>query len=421
MKRTHHAANRAGSTRIYYDSLPIYPWSYPLSLQITNKWERSAPKFASFSGNLATVQMAFRVDSGTIHEGLSFSSWMEFKSWVDRNIPNDGSNFSHFCVDLYDEVDTQIPKLNRMYGMNRLFSQYAGRMKYRTAYTGVGCTSRGMNYLLMKLWHHQHPWSVGWLDMYPWIDHLWNRCVWSNRKELRRYGITPVGHSDTEMYTIRPTAYGSSSRYYVCDNYDGVNPVLPRFASQPCVIENTRLVIYRGTWPISEGTTDYSIYNVYGSEHERRHARTELTGTDSSALLFSRVRLPNTGDGNWAMYVKPVGIDTIYLNYFDVTRYILEAVFFNKTRQIEFRDITSLITRQDISSDTTQIPKSSWIFYPYSGSNIRQKKSHLQPFMARFRLRDRATGKVGELSQSCVRPGKEHKFVPLSWITEPVI
>jgi len=417
MRRTRHSDNRSGSTRIYYDTLPIEPWTYPLSTEVIKMWGRYAPKWISFADNFTKVSMAVRLDDGTIYDNLGFTTWDEFKWWIDQNIPYSEGEFQKFSVDLYDDVDTQIPKLSRMYGQNRLFSLFAGRRGYRTAHSGINCIDPGMNYLLMKMFHSQHPWSAGWLDYAIWMAGSWAPTVWSNRRDLRRYGITPVGHADTAMYTIYPSG---GTRHYVCENFEGVHPVVPVFADQPCVVENTKLFIYYGSWPIPQPTTAYSIYDVYNNEYERRKARAHIS-SDVSSLLFSRVRLPFNGENNWAMYVKPVGIDTVYLNYFDTTKYALEAVCFNKARQIEFQDITSLILRQDAVSDSTQISKSAWIWSPFTCENIYEKKSFVQPYMVRFRLRDRATNKVGELSQSCIKPGKEHKFVPLTWITEPVI
>lgn len=417
MRRTRHSDNLSGSTRIYYDTLPIVPLNYPLSSEVMNMWERYAPKWTSFAGNLSKVSMAVRLNDGTIYDNLSFATWDVFKWWIDQNVPHPGGSFQEFSVDLYDNVDTQIPKLSRMYGQNRLFSLFAGRRRYRTAHCGTNCVDPGMNYLLLKMFHSQHPWSVNWLDYNGWMTQSWARVVWSNRKDLRRYGITPVGHSDTAMYTIYPSG---GSRHYVCENFEGVHPVIPTFENQPCVLENTKLFVYHGSWPIPQPTTAFGIYDVYSSEYERRRARA-LISSDGSSLLFSRVRLPFNGENNWAMYVKPVGIDTVYLNYLDTTKYSLEAVYVNKTRQIEFSDITSLILRQDAISDSTQIPKGAWARSPFMHPNIYEKNSSVQPYMVRFRLRDRATNKVGELSQSCIRPGKEHRFVPLTWITKPVI
>jgi len=120
----------------------------------------------------------------------------------------------------------------------------------------------------------------------------------------------------------------------------------------------------------------------------------------SSACAVYQVKGSRVSDNNFGLYLKPLGIDAVYTNFFDLEKYELEAVFTNDNRQGFFRKVDkSDILRQSAIRDMTMIGKGAWLASPFTATGIWRDGTKSKPWKVQFRLREKETQKVGSLTK----------------------
>jgi hypothetical protein len=152
-----------------------------------------------------------------------------------------------------------------------------------------------------------------------------------------------------------------------------------------------------------------------GPNSEQEVRRRLMRDNRSSVLVYPATN----SEGLRAVYVKPLGIDTIYTNWVDFSQYWLEAVFFGPdVSSYKFQDIPeSEIYRARQNYDDMAFNIQNFTF-----SRIRPERgSHHggwnEPYKCYFRLRDRNTRRVGGLSKGYVSATFSGRYNPLMYMT----
>jgi hypothetical protein len=163
---------------------------------------------------------------------------------------------------------------------------------------------------------------------------------------------------------------------------------------------------------------DYVGVKTISPHRNRVNAILSILDPLTTSLVFFKAINPvgGTGERNFSVYIKPLGIDTVWINNVDFNRYDLEVVLLNKDRQkSRFRTIPQAQTFSAHSKgDELGIPKSCWVqtddkFNYTSGGWKRLPDAY-------FRLRDKTTKKVGRLSRAKIKPVYDHGDIPLKFI-----
>jgi len=101
------------------------------------------------------------------------------------------------------------------------------------------------------------------------------------------------------------------------------------------------------------------------------------------------------------MAVKPVGIDTVVIDYVDFIKYDLLVCGFNQElQQINEKVISTPPPRSDARGGKMMLRKTDWILRQEITSQFSATSNRIVPSVVRFRLRDKKTGAVGEYSPS---------------------
>jgi hypothetical protein len=110
--------------------------------------------------------------------------------------------------------------------------------------------------------------------------------------------------------------------------------------------------------------------------------------------------------GNKAVAAKPMGIDCIVMDHPDFTKYDLEILYFNYDKQnlVEVKTFSNIgdFNHSDFDPNGTKMRMRSqeWLKQCYAYNSYTGKANQYKWDTIRFRLRDKSSGKVGELSYS---------------------
>ena len=140
---------------------------------------------------------------------------------------------------------------------------------------------------------------------------------------------------------------------------------------------------------------------------------------EAAASTIALFRLENLADSNKvAIFVKPVGIDRLGLNWFDNNKYDLYGYYTQKDRTQHIKKVTTsfLGTSEERFNDVVWVEKSNWQDDAvkqrgYPGFNT---KSNFMP-ATRFFLKDKTTGAISRLSESKVVLSLNHTNAPMKY------
>lgn len=389
----------SGAQRLFYDTAISGTAPYPLTwsyFQGVNA--ASAPELVNdwtqFANGFFLVEN-FATGEESVHRFTAFS---EFADWKNANIPHGGSpdRFTQLInLRPFDIIDDQIPVVKRLYGYPNMYAGWKGG-RIKSGYNHMGPGQFG-NSVLHAVWAHFFPSQAPFFTVADFGTNQGGRkSCWTSRKSTQLYSMPKRG----EIVYIADTTQHTTYRHSANENWEGFNQLDP--TDTELTIDDV-IYVY-----VNETMTSWEIQE-YPDGEGGKLARQQLLGSGSLAgfTCFKLVGPGSIGDRQIAVLIKPMGIDRIWLPFFDNTKYDMEIVWtVNADQQpTHFKKIPWA----EFNSGSGSAP------HPNSGMFLKKQSflDHSSRFgialwhmktankqRAYFRLRSKATGKVGRLSEA---------------------
>lgn len=389
-----------GESRIEYDTVTQGTPYYPLTEgQLNQVNSSSAPRIINHWAD-QFEDCFWRVDNYNTHSSTvhSFPTKADFVAWKNANIPHGGvpDKFTELLnLTPFDIVDSEIPIMTRLYGMNNYYNGMTGnRSRSKENHFGPGTGGDG---ILKSIWDH----------LWPAYSFLWNvgdftrngggrKACWKSANWTKLWSMPMTGE---QIMTAATPSWSATRHTAIPENWEGFNNLTP---GPPMNIVSKTAVL------IEDGMAAWSFVDAFTFGGLKTINKHMLSGNNNGA--FIAFKLQSGADGtepSCAVLIKPMGIDRIWLDYFDDTRYDLEIVFSNNWdmqpayfRKIQGWEINNGSGSSPHPNSGCFLKKSSWTAY-LPGGRFLGNLWHLKGsnrIRAYFRLRDRVTHKVGRLS-----------------------
>lgn len=315
--------------------------------------------------------------SRTEFPALSFGSRAALLAWLNANVPNDGSAFTASAtMTAWDEVDSSVPLVSKVWGKNGALSRLRKNTLYKSPYP------RG--YVELNSWPDldtflSAAWDAVWPgDPLPPIDASVRAAFWwaFNRRNL--YEIE-------QTFSVQPSI-GRTARA----GAGGVfGPAVSSFSWSYHVSGDP-------AYGIVDSTTGAFVQAIPLSQFRRDNRK--ISNAGQSAVFLAPLQ---GGGGERVVWIKPVGIDQVYLSWFDPALYRAESLTTpNVDGKLEARVLTATKAPSSARDVSGAFTKDQW----YKGQQIRVSQSGHRhgPGHCHFYLRELATGKVSPLSSARV-------------------
>lgn len=395
---------------INYDAITIARWGddYPISQNRGSTMGSRQGRYLweTWDANYSKCKVRLTVggqywEGGITHEGGPFATKNTLYVWINSLIPNNGSSvIGHARIEVYDEMG-DVPALQKIYGYNNLFAAFAGAGNQKRSLTKTAI--EGGNWL----WDMFTALTTYFKDEEGLLDNITTgatimadnsnnkKIYWlpANRRNL--YGLPKVGNAISLSETI-PTDF---RKWWNETTVNSANQV-PGDSGGHTIAGRVFLVMYPNQ--------SWSVEN-YGSS-----TIDWFGGTQEIVEIYLIKHFAN--DGRFAFFVKPVGIDVALVDWFDQETYSLEAVGFNKDRQMRLKNITTYADtgRSDFYGDRTVVPKGGWVFY--DSISLMSNTGFVVPRKIKFRLRRLSDNKVGPLTTASIKPILNTTGAKMKWI-----
>lgn len=397
--------------RIEYGSVHIRLNGYPIGLNGGTLIGRSTLRgnqdvLRAWSDyNLCRMELKY-TSTGEVFGPLSgFATVEDLAAFLATITPNDGVVYTDsWDIRVWDEVDPTIPPLHKVRGLNAAFSRVLpGRNKgNRQIYTFNNTVDPNRRwpraqyaFALNELW--RRAWGnpleddpAAWTD-----DHF--RCFWISRNWRRFYQLLPA-----EALRILPFQ-NSNRRGYLSPGVFETSGPQEWFGQD----------IPGGTEPVVIGITSAGdLADVQALARVERRSGYFYANKYSYMVGYP---IQDPVSGARAIMLRPLGMDNLYTNYFDPTRYELCALVHNA--DLDAHPLLAKISASDaergFAPDVDQA--GPWV-RPTWGRKIRQISNPSRPSRdsrkltrVRFFLRDLVTNKVSAYAQGEIRYGNSTK------------
>jgi len=408
--------NKKTDKRIYLDEviLAMSGQAYPTSTsELRSRNQKFAPLLLDQWDAIWGPSVKCKILNTTTddeYDGLKFTTLNDIITWLNDNTP--GGVSAHNMILLpYDEIDNSIPHITKMNGFNRSFYALKGKLRYTVAGTGSAIHANDqMLDACADMYNNVHgpATPVASTDGSNLLGTIWVGNAKKNKygyfgfdKIFDSYSIYfPYGTGNSRY------AYNDTDKAYVSAN-DGWGGGAGRYI--------------KSTLPQYLVFNTPSSYYVLDDLINDRKSINEDMNNGASVLAIIGVE-DESDNKKKAIVVRPMGIDTIVTNLFDWSKYDLEIVYSNSDMQnyVYIKRLTSSDfdsnTDMDTATSRLRITSNKWLCT--CNDNMATKWSpERKPHTVRFRLRDKSTGKVGELSYSgIVTERRRHRMFRVSTI-----
>jgi len=374
-------------------------------------WADAAGPISDFPGHVA-LQLSFgydeaqfsvlsrsffdileMADDGTIYNmwaGLKFTATAEVMAFIRANCEEStitpASPKHNVYMRVYDIVSNEVPKLNKIYGINRFYSLLKGRKQYRNNKPSVDS------------------FGTGWTHFATWFDELSNQLIgfepghvyaagdessiWMSMDDRCRYGLPDDGFGVNLTNAGGRKIWDWVSHTYIPVVIDGYLDSGQRAYCSLDLFDN------KNSWNWSS--------NPYGWETMRT-----VDFAHSTVVFYG---LERNGDPNHrAVFLKPVGIDAVAVNWFDTSKYDLFGHYARKGCTPVSRPITDL-GQGSISNDLQWIEKPAWCVGAYDITSVA-----VGDLAVRFFLKDKITDAISPLTKARVQTTKRRHDAPIKW------
>ena len=406
-------SSSAGTKVVPYDAFTVAapPDVYPLQ-QDTGR-NMSARYARHVWDNWDTVYDKCKVqlicETGDEYEAGPFATKDALYVWLNTVVPNDGVDITHTSLlRVYDEIAGDVPVIQKMYGVNTLYSNLVGARNTRSS--AIKTASAGP-YMWLDVFEDLTEYYVNSGDISSVVtradleaDNLnytgegigSNKLFWVGANKRNLYGL-PKENSTVELNVSVPPDYRKFWNITTTSSVDQSTSDAGSYTLlSPCYmayVESTK------SWEIKDPSSPTDVKYFYDYSE------------DIPTVIIYLIKHRNDAN-KFAFYVKPVGINTIYVDYYDATKYRLEAVGFNKDRQVRIKNVP--IIDQDLYGDRTRVEKPGWII-----SDNNSKTSNVGavlPKSIKFRLRRLSDNKVGGYSLGTIKPVVRTRGAYVKWL-----
>lgn len=424
--------------RIYYDSF-TFCWRndgapYPAQIAFAKrKMGQLSPKLESQWDTLYGPKCKFAIEVYdqsynpqylyTV-DNLHFGTLNDLMSYLDASMPHythtDSNEYfsNHFVIRCYDEEDENIPHIHTVYGMNRAFSMLKGSKLYKSSVsTAEACAHPLIDDLIVD--------AANQFGGFPDIsgihgDPLIRRLIWIGQSSRTTYGMPIAG--DAVMRN-----FGDSTLRRMYHRQTGTIVEIPEKNSNHLIgsTEGTGGSVRPEDPKACILSPDGTSWDWINPNHSTALGSRVATPHDYSAVMFFPIHYSMGGDNFFAFYVKPIGIDIVRLNWYDLGKYDLEVV--NKKRDVQPTEFNTIspqalpsVSGTPASSgrfetDHVVIPKSQWLDTNYP---LSYKPGSYLPGRYYFRLRDKMSGKIGKESYASVYLQERRRHIPEMWMVK---
>lgn len=311
-----------------------------------------------------------------------FNNVDSYITYINNNLEKDinGLISEQVIFRPYDIVNTKIPTFDKLYGMNNLYSKLRGRGRYLDNDKVLYHTNK---------WVERNNFLYNIINEFKPSMNLSN--IFSTNDGYKLFWVK--GNKNIYELPYSNTFYDVVNRYAL-DTTFSANPEVV-LSSGRFIINNVKVFISR---PDSSGS-----YNAISptTEYNKKIIRREFNFLRTMIIVFELVNQSNPNIVSF--YIKPLGIDTVNLNWFDNNKYILEAVYVDYMKQtLYFNKIESYNLMFNHYTDSVRVNMEFW--NNRGGTNLLKvnKKSFNSYPVIGFRLRDINTGEVGNISRSFI-------------------
>jgi len=381
--------NKETGQKLFYDTLVEMNIEYPTNTSsLLTHNERFAPKVVRDWNAGRFAKSKWQVTNYTTnktYDNLTFSDANEYGKWKDRNVKED-SGFFIENVDLrvYDIVDETIPTFSRMWGYNTMYMSMKGRRRYKfgtdTFYYGKGYIN-----LLAAMWNEAHSGLGGFTaaDFNEMDKH--RNLFWTTSNYSRLYSMPK---SDNAESIIGPYSTSISGRH-VYSAAGGLEQV-----------PNDWFSINKVYFAFEDSYESFNIKVGTAHSNTKKIRERVLNGHQGKGVAFYSL-YSRTDSSKKAILVKPMGVNVIWLDWFDTSLYDLEVVYFSTDKQqIDFATIDpSEFWRSSPKNGVGIFQETFLKDIKFPGSTFRSAKYNTVPDIY-FRLRDKSNNRVGRLSRA---------------------
>ena len=332
----------------------------------------------------------------------SFASRSDLLTYIAANTTESGvapgSVAQTVKITASDKLSDHVPQLKKVYGVNQAFYRFRKNYynKRRPHVDELGLSAHAWQTKADELI------AAVWLDTYgvpypvspPFTDNDY-RTVWISRHYQSMYSI--------KTDNLSTNHFGESNGRNVADNSSVVTyqqPIYGPVIHNPVVFP-TRVVAVG----INPGNPVVAwMRNITKASDQYKVHRDYIKGSQPGTALLAFIPIYTTNDNNLkALVCKPYGISEVYVDWFDQAKYDLEAVaHFENDRNLKVLNISSLKSlrgmRQKNSTGPVYITDLSSLFVYPSRQLLHTNRTPI----VRFRLREKGTSRVGELSTSYI-------------------
>jgi len=316
----------------------------------------------------------------------SFSQFNRVKpfNYVDRN-------------DISTEVSGDIPKIQKMYGVNTLYTNLVGDRNAKSSSVKTATSGDSMWLDIFEALTDYYT-STGELSKGVTRSELEadnlnytgdgigsNKLFWVGANKRNLYGVPKTG-SCLELSCVVPPDY---RKFWDIVSMSSVDQIARDEGAyellSPCYI------IYDGL------SKSWEVLSPYLIDDFDFMAKNSI----NTALVIVFLVKHFSDSNKFAFYIKPIGVNKVYMDYFSRSEYQLEAVGFNNDRQFRVKPITVTEFIQDLHGERTGLTKSQWMIYDSDPKT--DNVSNIVSKYIKFRLRRISDDNIGNLSVGTIK------------------
>jgi len=280
----------------------------------------------------------------------------------------------------FDEVDPSIRPISKIYGKNTMLARFKSKKWYYSSEAAISAPTWGGNaaVALNDVWIALYGESLSPTPPGVWTS-LEYACFWTQRNFHKKSRPITTGMVSPQAGVGRASKERSSGNITGGGGLGNSTFTVP-FSLSPVMIAIGKATSYTTGLTATSPTSNPIRYYQQGKS------------------LF--IAYPVTNGTNNAVYIIPVGVDSFFVDYYDKEKYTLEAVFSKSldNRWQSFLEITSVPRSSKEVNTAGPIEIEHLIDYVTNKKSMATEAS--LPSNISFRLRDKRTLKVSEISNS---------------------
>lgn len=331
--------------------------------------------------------------------GLTFDSAFDLYQFLDTNCehnPGDPTRYRYSIMGrLYDLVDTSVPMINKVWGINTFLSVLKDAKAYKknTVVTATAAWPQFATWFntLASL-------KVG---LPPGLVYSPNaeRLLWLSRTYRTLYHMPHTG------FTLGPGSMTLPRSLYDWD-LPGIVPYGGGAVAHETVVPPGDVSMAWSFLRAQGGTTWVNAPSPISA------MEMSLDPGYSGIVMY---RMKHMTENKRVLFVKPLGVDRLGMNWFDSALYTLYAMYEMEDRTVRIKPITGFGSQL---SDLYWVYKSQWHPYPwYSAARLSWRSANKMPSV-KFFLRSNSSGRISPPSAMKLKGYLGEHNAPLKWMVE---